>query len=143
MADAPSFISEELLAQRLGMDREQLRKMRPRAAQKNGASVQWPWAHAEAVATGLGLTLAAVEVDGVEVLTVASSPGASGWHYPNHHVIQARTGAGELVVVRVVDSRKYVPKTGKGEPMTLQARRAAEGNWWLLVGREPRWKGVW
>lgn len=146
MADA--FISEEVLAHRLNITREKLRPLRPQNARTTGGTVEWPWADAETVAKHLKLPLGAptpekTPEDGGEDLTVESSPQRDGYHFANKFLIQAKRKNGEVVTVRVLDSSKYVKATRAGKPMELRAMKAAGGNWWLLTGREPRWKGVW
>lgn len=150
------FIAEELLAQELGVDRERLRKIRPAAVLVNKNIIQWPVAAAMAAAQQLGIEWEpapqknaangspdAAATTKEEDLTVTSVPGVSGHHFGNKNVIKARRTNGEIVIVRVVSSKNYLPKTRAGAPMVLRARPAAEGNWWVLVGRDPRWKGVW
>lgn len=140
------WIAEETLAARLNIPREKMRTMRPVTVQKKGAEIEWPLADATALATRLGLTLAepeASERSDIEELTVCSSPGPTGWHFGNHHLIQARRKSGEVVVVRVMDSRKFLPRQGDGTPMVFPARKSDGGNWWVITGREPRWKGRW
>jgi len=151
MADqVPEWVSEEDLAVELKVDRQVLRHQRPHLGagevdQKSGAVV-WLRSAATRVAAKLGLTLAEQEKtapavngalpDGVEVLTVVSQA-------LNRNIVNATRPSGERVCVRVMDNKKYLPRTGKGEPMTLRAKKSTAGNWWILVGREPRWPGMW
>lgn len=147
MADT-EWIAEDVVAKKLALDRDRARDLRPASAKKMGREIHWPLAEAEAVATGLGLTLGdATAAPGAtergEEVTVVSSPGRDGFHFTNRCLIRCQRGAGEQIVVRVISSQKYVPKLANGTPMRLRAEKAPEGNWWRLVGREPRWKGKW
>jgi hypothetical protein len=167
MATHPNeWISEEELAKQLGVEREKIRAERPRLGpgevQQHGRAIVWLRTAAARIATKLGLEFASVKnpppvphvVRGLlleknpppgapEELTVVSSPGPGGWHFANHHLIRARRLNNQTVIVRVVDSRKYVPKLRNGNPMTLKAQPAEAGLWWVPVGREPRYPGAW
>lgn len=149
MADE-QWIAEEVIAKKLGLDRDRARDLRPTSAKKIGREIYWPRADAESVANGLKLSLAEASAtppgepesaERGEELTVVSSPGVDGFHFTNRHLIRCARAEGELVVVRVVSSQKYTPRLQDGQPMRLRAEKAPEGNWWILVGREPRWKG--
>jgi hypothetical protein len=79
-----------------------------------------------------------------EVATVESSPAAGGWHFTNKHLIKVkRQKNGEVVVVRVLDSRKYVRVMRSGKPMELRIVPGQEGTWWRPAGREPRFGGAY
>lgn len=154
MADSieQDWISEEALAAALGVARDRLRERRPyllagEVEQKNGA-VQWQKSAAVRVAGELGLAWGSAAEDaedadappaadeGVETMTVVSQA-------LNRNIVNAKRADGSLACVRVTDNRKFVPRLGNGTPMTLRAKKSTAGNWWLLVGREPRWPGMW
>jgi len=146
------WISEADAAKRLGVERKRLRAARAAAPdqvqhQEGGAWV-WLASGLAAVAEKMGLTLPPASEKNApppaeETLTVVSSPGPQGSHFPNPLVIQARRASGERVYVRVRESRKYLPRLRDGRPMTFAARRSEAGNWWVPAGREPRWPGMW
>lgn len=139
------FIAEDLLAKRLGMSREAVRALRPKKTRAKGNNIEWPLDEAHRLAMLLNLELpneGAGEPAG-EVLTVTSDAGRDGWHFANHNLIKARRQDGEEVIVRVVDSKKYAPLLKGGQPMVVRAKKSEMGNWWMLLGREPRWKGMW
>lgn len=141
------WITEEALALALNVDRSHVRAKRPyllagEVDRKNGA-VLWQRSAAQRVAAEMGLMFAdappaaAVPInDVIETLAVVS-PAL------NRNIVNAQRANGEMACVRVTDNRKFVPRLGNGQPMTLRAQKSAAGNWWLLVGREPRWPGVW
>lgn len=151
MGDTIEWISEDELATALKVDRSVLRQRRPyleagEVEQQQGAVV-WQKKAAARVAASLGLTLATVDEPASddpppvaepspETLTVISQA-------LNRNIVNARRASGETVAVRVVDNRKYVPRLGNGKPMTLTAKKSTAGNWWVLVGREPRWPGIY
>lgn len=143
------WIDEEALATALAVDRTVLRARRPYLlageVQQHHGAVQWKKTAAARVAAELGLVFALEEKNAapaqetpppVETLTVLARA-------LNPRIVNAARPNGERVAVYVVDNRKYVPVTSTGEPMTLRARKATVGNWWVLVGREPRWIGKW
>lgn len=139
------FIREDVLAKRLGMNRDDLMAMRPKNSRTKGGAIEWPLEEAHQTAQILNLELPD-ELDQKmpgEIVTVCSAPARDGWHFGNHLLIKARRQNGDVVTVRVVDSKKYAPTLRGGQPMVLRARASEAGNWWLLVGREPRWKGMW
>lgn len=147
----PELVNEQLLIEQLGIPIKKIRALRPEAAQvQSGVGVFWPMADAQALASHLGLHSFGPQEKtapppGVETLVVVSlARGVDGRHFPNKNVINAARLTGDVVQVRVVDSAKYrrTLRIG-GTPMLLQARRADSGNWWVLVGREPRWPGQW
>jgi len=149
-AESSEWIAENDVRKALNVRRPVVREARPVTHTTHGNEIVWLKKDAVAFALSLGLDASAFEksaapaADGTEELTVASVPREGGWHYGHHHLITARRAVtGELVTVRVVDSRKYVPMHKDGTLMKLKARRVMGGNWWELVGREPRWKGVW
>lgn len=82
-----------------------------------------------------------------ETLTVVSSPrafpGGEIKHHPNPRVISAKRPSGEVVYVRVAESRNFIAKTRDGSPMTIQARFEGNPPNWSLVGRCPRYLGRW
>jgi len=147
------WISESELADKLNVNRSVLRKERPNLAagevsQKNGA-VMWLKAAAARVSGALGVTFAqehpflakktqdapsGAQDEGVELVTVVTLA-------VNPNIVNARRLGGQVVPVRVVDNRKYVPLCADGTPMTFPAKKSDHGNWWVLVGREPRWVG--
>jgi hypothetical protein len=144
------WISEDELATQLNVDRDKIRAQRLHLdaceVMRHGQTVIWLRTAAARVATQLGLGAAFPEKsapDDTEELAVASGPGADGYHFAQHHLIRARRSDGELVVVQVLDSSKYVPRMQNGQPMVLRAKKSHAGNWWLLVGREPRFVGRW
>lgn len=81
----------------------------------------------------------------VETMTVVSCrrrfPNGEIKHFANPRVIQARRESGEIVFVRVAESRNFIPKLGDGQPMTLEAMWDGEPPNWSLVGRCPRFEG--
>ena len=140
------WITEEALALALNVDRSHVRAKRPyllagEVDQKNGV-VRWQRSAAQRVAAEMGLAFVAepsaapVTGNDIETLTVVT-PAL------NRNIVNAQRANGEMACVRVTDNRKFVPRLGNGQPMTLRAQKSAAGNWWLLVGREPRWPGVW
>jgi hypothetical protein len=161
------WIAEEEIAKSLGVEREKIRAERPRLAAgevgQQGRVIVWCRAAAMRLAAKLGLESpfpkktpppAARAVRGLlleknpppgspEVLTVFSTPRKDGWHFGQHNLIRAKRLNGEIVVVRVIDSRKYLPALRNGTPMTIVARPSDAGAWWWPVGREPRFPGVW
>jgi hypothetical protein len=82
-----------------------------------------------------------------ERLTVASTPRwwPQGWiaHFPNRQVVKGLRASGEVVNVRVPDSRNFTKVQRDGTLMTLEARYTGEPRGWHLVGRCPRWPGRW
>lgn len=142
-------VNELLLIEQLGIPAKKIRALRPANAVQGPDGVLWPLAAATALAMSMGAELAQAEkkspADGIEELTVHSTArGTDGRHFTNPNVIQACRANGEVVTVRVVHSGKYRPTLRiNGEPMTLKARRANGGNWWVLVGREPRYPAQW
>ncbi len=156
--DNDEWISEEELARSLGVKRSDLRDQRPSlkngGAQMRGNMVFWLKKTALSAATKLGLsgdnifkkTALSTDEDTApasgELLTVFSMPGPSGHHFSNKNLIKAKRASGEVVVVRVVDSAKYRPVGRNGLPMQFRAV-PAEGQWWRLAGREPRFVGAW
>lgn len=152
------WIDEEQAAKQLGVNRDALRAQRPYLGpgecRKHGNAVQWLVSAAQRVAAKLGLQKNAPPLPAAdekkppapteEELTVYSQPaGTNRPHFPQQQLFKAKRKNGELVVVRVTDSRKFLPKLRTGQPMTFKAKKAAAGNWWLLVGREPRFPGQW
>jgi len=88
-----------------------------------------------------------IQPDGIieEILTVVSSPrvfpGGEVKHHPNPRVISARRVNGDVVYVRVSESRNFVSRLPDGSPMTLRARLEGTPPNWSLIGRCPRWLG--
>lgn len=82
-----------------------------------------------------------------ETLEVVSSPrvfpGGEVKHFHNPRVISARRTSGEVVYVRVPESRHFIPRLQDGSPMTLRARFEGNPANWSLIGRCPRWTGRW
>lgn len=160
------WITEEELAKQLGVDRDVIRAERPHLApgevKQQGRLIVWLRVAASRIAAKFHLEPVALKktppaplvIRGLlleknpppgtpEDVTVVSTPGPGGWHFANHHLIRARRENGLTIIVRVVDSRKYVPKMRNGKPMMLKARPAEAGLWWIPAGREPRYPGVW
>ena len=155
MADIDNdWISEVEMATQLGMDRSLLRHERLDLAHDDFRKVDkvvfWRKSAALRLAdvfrlsvpanwekSAPGTPLEAAPASVVEVLTVESAPGLGGHHFGNPNLIRATRKDGSIAVVRVVSSAKYV----KG--MTLKAQPSPSGNWWTLVGREPRFVGAW
>lgn len=146
-------ITEVALSELLGISRPALRARRQKMADfpvqpVDGRPTMWPRGLAMKVARDLGLQLPEIpkaEAPQVgEIVTVASKPVAHGRHFLNPNVIQVKRENGELVYLRVVDSSKYLPHLrGTTKPMTLRAAPSPSGNWWTLLGREPRFVGAW
>lgn len=152
------WVSEHDLAAQLNVRRDVLKAERPylqagEVDQRSGVIV-WLKKAAERISAKLGIEIpektaptpasAAPEPPTDELLTVFSQPaGAGGYHFPNPRVIKAKRANGEVVVVSVMDSRKYMTKLVGGLPMTFRARKSAEGSVWRLTGREPRYPGRW
>lgn len=142
--NSSNWINEELLAVELNVPRSVLRDKRASLPvteleyKKNG--VHWLRTAAARLAGELGLQWPAPTepppAPATETLTVVSQAA-------NPHIVNCRRASGELVCVRVMDNKKYVPQSRAGTPMTLPAQKSTAGNWWLLVGREPRWTGQW
>lgn len=140
------WIEEATLAVLLGVDRGVLKKIRPHlpagaVKEKTGGAVVWEKSAAVNEAMKLGLAfqwpgepVPEKSAATVERVTVVRTP-------PNRHIVTCRRPSGEEIHVRVVDNRKYVPVGLDGKPMTLEATKNSMGNWWNLVGREPRWRG--
>lgn len=154
------WIPEEEIAQQLGIEREKIRAARPHlgpgAVSMMGKVIYWTRTAAAELAQRLGLPASIAEKTPAapavkenapapegEELTVFSGPGPGGWHFPNRNLIKAKRPTGEIVVVRVLDSRKYLPKDRFGKPMVMRAKQATSGTWWVLIGREPRFPGIW
>lgn len=82
-----------------------------------------------------------------ETLTVVSMPrqfpDGTVKHHPNPRVISARRETGEVVYVRVPESRHFISRLSDGTPMTLRARFDGTPPNWSLVGRCPRYFGRW
>lgn len=160
------WMTEEALAKTLGVDREVVKRERPYAGtggvRVNGKAIEWSAEAATALAVKLGINdlifqknappaavapsagpeKNAAPADGIETLTVASAPACNGRHFANPNIIKARRDNGEVVCVRVMDSGKYQPTLWNSkEPMTIKAKKSPGGNWWELIGREPRWRG--
>ena len=149
MPDESDWISEDQLATHLAVKRAALRVQRRslgqgEVSQKNGA-VMWRRTAASRVAASLGLewpseTAAAPAqlsaAPAIETVTVVSQA-------LNVNIVNCRRATGELVCVRVMNNKKYVPRLRDGSPMTLQAQKSPAGAWWRLVGREPRAPGQW
>lgn len=161
MPTEPEWIDEEKAAAALGVNREVLRTQRPHLGpgecRKHGNAFQWLASTVERIAATLGLQfheknappIPATNPDqpaapAEEELTVYSQPmGPNKPHFAQSQLFKAKRANGEIVVVRVTDSRKFLPKLRKGQPMTFKAKKAAAGNWWQLIGREPRFPGQW
>lgn len=147
----PEWVAEDDLATELGMPRSVLQQAReqlaPEDVDRDGPWVIWKKTAATAYAAAQGLTWPPPDAvaQPEEELTVDSSPREAwgGYHFPNRHIIRARRSSGELVNVRVVDARKYTTRLKNGAPMTFKAKRSDTGPEWLLVGREPRYRGAW
>lgn len=146
MQVAEKFVSENELAKAWRVDRSAMRKarrcLRGGELKKTPDGFQWAVAAAERVAGELGLVWkhpdTSAEKNAPEIETLAVVRAAV-----NPLIVICRRANGEEVPVRVADNSKYVPRLADGRPMVLQARKSHAGNWWLLVGREPRWRGVW
>jgi hypothetical protein len=155
------WIPEEEIATLLNVPREKIRAQRPHLnageIKTKGNVISWLRSAGERVAATMGLQLAPVNAtpesaqknaaapdDGIEELTVWSQPMRSnGPHFGNQFLIKATRPNQEIVVVRVLNSSKFLPKLRTGQPMTFKAKKAAAGNWWQLCGREPRFPGQW
>jgi hypothetical protein len=144
----PEWIAEDDLAAALGMDREKLRLARatlpPEDVDLDGPWVVWKKSAATAWAADQGLQFPMEQKPTPELLRVASkSCGPQGYHFPNRRIIKALRPNGELVTVRVADSSKYVERLRNGQPMEFLAIPSRHGAEWVLVGREPRYRGGW
>jgi hypothetical protein len=154
MANQEDWISEEEIANALNIQREKTRAARPQLGpgevKEEKKVVLWLRSTAVAFARSMGLdwpfekkpAAVAPGLD-IEELTVVSRPMANGWHFGNRQLIRAQRPNGELVIVRVADSRKYMPQLANKNPMKLKAVPATSGQWWIHVGREPRYAGIW
>jgi len=58
----------------------------------------------------------------------------------NKRVIQCKRANGEVVIVRVRDSKNFAPRKFNGQPMQIRAKR--DGGGWAVEGNGPRRKGV-
>lgn len=157
LPDIPiDWVAESTLATELGVPRDLLRSTRPTLAESEfalfGNVVAWKKTAARRVArTAFALEWPVEDAADKktapiipERLVVTSAPRvASGHHFPNPRLIRARRATGEQVDVLVIDSSKYVPLTRDGKPMEFLAKPSATGAHWVLVGREPRWRGAW
>jgi hypothetical protein len=155
----PEWISEEELADLLNVPREKIRAERQQLTasevSKKGNVIFWQRSAAERVAAKMRLQLPQKNTpptegtvpnqnDGVEELTVVSQPmRPNGPHFGNPFLIKASRPNKEVVVVRVLHSHKFLPKLHDGTPMVLKAKQSSAGNWWQLIGREPRFPGRW
>lgn len=143
------WVAEDDLATELNIPRDVLQtareKMPPADVDRDGPWIVWKKSAAAALAQSLGLEWPPAQKNAPagETLTVASAPRNGGFHFPNPHIIRARRATGEVVDVEVKDSSKYTTHLRTGEPMAFQAQRSTAGNYWLLIGREPRYKGGW
>jgi hypothetical protein len=149
------WIPEAELAIRFGIPRQKLKKERssagPNAFLDHNRVLHWSQEAAAALALRLGLAFQeknepdaqSTDEDATELLTVASQPAPSGFHFGNPRLIRAMRECGTLVIVRVHDSSKYMTRLHTGKPMTFKARRSPAGAWWVIVGREPRYPGRW
>lgn len=155
LPDIPDdWVAEETLATELNVPRELLRSMRPTLAEAEfklfGNVVALKKNAATTIALSLGLVWPSpfepeqkTAPPVAEELTVESAPRGDGWHFPNHRMIRARRTNAEIVDVMVMDSSKYVTHLRTGQPMTFRAAKSTSGPHWVLVGREPRYKGQW
>lgn len=154
--DNTEWIAEEQLADALGVPREKIRAERPHLGAgevtKKGNVILWLRSAGERIAEKFGIPVTKKDATAAtpepkhfgEELTVVSQPMRSnGPHFGNVFLIKARRADGEVVVVRVLNSSKFLPRLQNGKPMTFRAQKAAAGNWWLLIGREPRFPGHW
>lgn len=144
------WIEEDTLAELLGVPRPFLKKMRPdmpagTVDTNRVKAVIWQKSAARNALTAFGLVFDWPEPPPAatptpppakERVTVVCSP-------PNRRIVTCKRATGALVHVRVVDNRKYLPKGKDGKPMTLEAIKNTLGNWWNLIGPEPRWPGRW
>jgi hypothetical protein len=146
------WVAEDDLATQLNVDRAVLLEAREKMAaddvDKEGPWVIWKKTAAAKFAVSLGLVWPAVEsaekTPPAERVTVFSAPrGVNGRHYPNPRIITVLRANGERVNVLVMDSSKYLTRLRSGEPMTFLARQSTSGSHWVLVGREPRFRGAW
>lgn len=144
------LVPETLLCEQLNVPIKKLRDLRPSTIEKTADGIGWPLADAQALADQMKATLTlpdkktAPELDGELVTVFSTAKGSDGRHFANPNVIQCKRSNGQVVVVRVVNSAKYRPTLRiSGEPMTLRAKQAVGGNWWVLVGREPRFTAQW
>lgn len=156
------WIDEEQAATQLGVKREVLRAQRPHLGpgecRQHGNAVQWLVSAARRVAAKLAIPIPEknapasqtpassekITAPDEEELTVFSQPmGPNKPHFAQPQLFKAKRASGEIVVVRVTDSRRFLPKLRTGQPMTFKAKKASAGNWWQLVGREPRFPGQW
>lgn len=152
----PDWVAEDDLATELNVPRSVLvlgrRELLATAeVDSDGPWVVWRKTAATRFAASLGLVWPAVATTepakktapAPEELTVVSAPRGDGWHFPNHHIIRAQRANGEQVDVQVWDSSKYTTHLRTGEPMKFKALPSPAGLHWVLVGREPRFKGGW
>lgn len=147
------WVAEETLATELNIARELLRSLRPTLPESDfalyGHTVAWKKTAATGVALSLGLIWPVPDGQPApqktapvpEILTVHSEPRGDGYHFPNHRIIRARRESGAVVDVQVMDSSKYTTHTREGQPMRFRAQPSTSGPHWVLVGREPRFKG--
>lgn len=138
-------VSERDLASLLGVSFDLLKKARPQTLiWRVGRVIFWPRTAAHEYAASLGLTLTEKTPPPQETLTVHSRPEANGFHFAgNQLLIKARRASGEIVVVRTQNSSRYIPRLANGAPMTFAARKNDQGNWWVPVGKLPRFPGRW
>ena len=147
----PEWVAEETLATELGLPRTLLQEARERLApedvDRDGPWVIWKKTAATAFAAAQGLTWPppAAPARPEEELIVTSLPREAwgGYHFPNRHIIRAKRATGEQVNVRVMDPRKFTTTLKNGAPMKFRAGQSESGPEWLLVGREPRYRGQW
>ena len=145
------WIAEHDLARQLNVTRDLLMAHRSTfegEVDRNGPWVVWKKTAATRFADSLGLTWPLADQKNsaesrIEVLTVASTPRFNGFHFPNPRIVRCRRVTGDLVDVQVMDSGKYTTHLRTGDPMTLRAQPSTSGTHWVLVGREPRAKGMW
>ena len=148
----PATVPEALLIEQLNITAKKMARLRPAGVTQDASGVCWPLADAQALAASLQAVLslpaekkaAAAQPEPEELTVISTAKGTDGRHFANPNVIQCQRASGQLVTVRVVHSGKYRPRLRlNGEPMTLRATPALGGNWWVLVGREPRFIAQW
>lgn len=146
---ADELISEQELADRLGVSRDVLRSHREIDLAKN---VDWKKNGRSIVFTTEGVSRL-MKLIGVEVLekekNAVSEPSEANeitvWvkrhNFPNSKVVLGEKKTGEEVWVRVKDNKNFRVFDYRGEKMELTVVKDGAG--WQLNRSCPRWPGKW
>jgi hypothetical protein len=143
MTIAPTeWVTEAAIVSALNITRATVRAARPAVSRPSPhphyqRAIEWPMSAVRDLAEKLALPWPAGWPATSVPPTAMNLPVVN--RAPNPHIVNCRHPDGHIVPVRVVDNRKYVTNGG----MTVPATKSPQGNWWVLVGSEPRWVGKW